>query len=73
MSVLPVATISPDKHMCGKQGEVSFNQVNDGLIWCRQCGRIWDLTEHGWKPDPRPPMTAEQRAAMNKARYAKRH
>lgn len=67
---LPVASIHPDDHKCGRPGEVSHEQATspDPLIWCRVCGRIWDLTERGWKPDPRPPLSQKDIAAINKRR-----
>lgn len=56
-------------HRC-TVGELSYEQVNEGTIWCRVCGRIYDLTDKGWKPDPYPPMSQSQLQAINRKRYA---
>lgn len=76
MSALPVASVHPDNHMCGGAGEISYAQVNEGTVWCRVCGRIWDLVpiDNGgrvWRPDPRPPMSPAQLANIRKGRNAR--
>ncbi len=46
--------LDPAHHKCSVDGEISYESINEGTLWCRLCGRIWDLTDRGWVPDPRP-------------------
>lgn len=62
---------NPQNHRCDLP-DINYKLIDDGQIFCKRCGRIWDKTEWGWKPDPQPPMSKEKLAAVRKAQYGKR-
>lgn len=66
-----MGTINPHNHRCDLR-DIEYAMVDEGQVYCKVCGRIWDLGEHGWVPDPRPPMSKQQVAAMKRARVAKK-
>lgn len=53
--------VSPYSHPCDV-GTIEYENINEGLVWCRECGKQWKLGARGWNPYPLVKFKPKERA-----------